>query len=388
MMHGSRDSQILVVNGGGGSLRVAVFDGDAKQEVTSEYLDWTKDQPETKARNHAEAMQAILAKLDTSQVSAIGHRVVHGGNQFTESVRIDDRVRGELERLVDLAPLHNRPALQGMRAIENALPNVPQVAVFDTAFHRTLAPAAFIYPIPYSWYERWGVRRFGFHGLSHAYCAERATALLGKDPATFKLVNCHLGSGCSLAAIEGGRSVATTMGFTPLEGLMMATRSGSVDPGLLLHVQRHEHLGADELEQVLNHESGLKGITGTASDMRDVLEARRNGDTRAALAFAMYTLRVREGIGAMMTHLGGIDAISFTDGVGEHVPEVREAILEPLEWLGIKLDHDANRAAQADVDVAAHDSRIHVLVLRAREELMVARETQRILAESHRQPFP
>jgi acetate kinase len=326
-------------------------------------------------------MRAALHTLDTSHSGVVGHRIVHGGNRFRTSTLIDDQVRDDLERLVELAPLHNTPALAGIRAIEDTLPGIPQVAVFDTTFHRTLAPPEYVYPLPYEWYERWGLRRFGFHGLSHEYCAERAAALLGQEPAELTLVNCHLGSGCSLAAIEGGRSVATTMGFTPLEGLMMATRSGSVDPGLLLYLQQSRHMDAAGLEDILNHESGIKGITGRSGDMRDVLDARQKGDERAALAFDIYTLRIREGIGAMAAHLGGLDALSFTDGVGEHVPEVREAVLAPLEWLGIKLDRAANRAAHADVDVAATDSRVRVLIIHTREELMVAREAHRLLSE-------
>ena len=321
----------------------------------------------------------MLKKLDVTRVGAIGHRIVHGGMRFEASVRIDRDVRREIERLVDLAPLHNGPALEGIRAIDAAFPDLPQVAVFDTTFHRTLAPPAYMYPLPYAWYERWGLRRFGFHGLSHAYCTERAAALLGRQVEEIKLVSCHLGSGCSLAAIDGGRSVATTMGFTPLEGLMMATRSGSVDPGLLLYLLQHEQMDAAVLEETLNHDSGLKGISGISGDLRDLLPAIGQGNERAALAFDMFTLRIREGIGAMIAHLGGLDALIFTDGVGENVPEVRQAVVEPLGWLGIELDQDANATARADVDVATPGSRVRVLVIHTREELMVARETHRVV---------
>lgn len=371
--------QIMVVNAGGGSLHVNLYNWEGTREEAAEYIDWTRKDDASGVRSHEEALRVLLDRLDVSHVGAVGHRVVHGGAHFQGSVLIDRNVLEEIERLVDLAPLHNGPALEGIRAVEATFHDVPQVAAFDTAFHRTLAPPAFIYPLPYEWYERWGLRRFGFHGLSHAYCAERAAALLGRSLGDLKLVNCHLGSGCSLAAIDGGRSVATTMGFTPLEGLMMATRSGSVDPGLLLYLLKHRGLDADHLEDVLNRESGLKGIAGL-SDMRDLLEARDRGDERAALAFDMYTLRLREGIGAMAAHLGGLDALIFADGVGENVAEVRRAAVEPLEWLGVELDHAANARAKPDVDVSAAGSPVRVLVIRTREEFMVARETHRVLA--------
>jgi acetate kinase len=377
--------RILVINAGGGSLRVSLFDWEAQEESATHYADWTQEGAETTVHDHAEALRLALEKLDTSRIGVVAHRIVHGGNHFRTSVLINDQVRNDLERLVDLAPLHNKPALEGIRAMDDARPGIPQVAVFDTTFHRTLPPPEYIYPLPYEWYERWGLRRFGFHGLSHAYCAERAAAMLKGDPLGLRLVNCHLGSGCSLAAIAGGRSVATTMGFTPLEGLMMATRSGTVDPGLLLYLQQTRQMDAADLEDILNKAAGLKGITGGSGDMRDVLEARRKGDERAALAFDIYTLRIREGIGAMVTHLGGLDAVSFTDGVGEHVPEVREAVLEPLDWLGIKLDRGANRAARADVDIAAADSSVRILIIHTREELMAAREARR-LVQGH--PLP
>ncbi|HWE62455.1 MAG TPA: acetate kinase, partial [Chloroflexota bacterium] len=370
--------QIMVVNAGGGSLHLSLYDWQAQQEVAAEYIDWTRQDDDSGVHAHADALKALLERLDVSRVAAVGHRIVHGGARFQHAVLIDREVRAEIERLVELAPLHNKPALEGIRAVEIAFRDVPQVAAFDTTFHRTLAPPAYMYPLPYEWYERWGLRRFGFHGLSHAYCAERAATLLGRRPEEIRLVNCHLGSGCSLAAIDGGKSVATTMGFTPLEGLMMATRSGSVDPGLLLYLLTQQRLDAERLEDALNHRSGLQGIAGV-SDMRDLLEARSKGDARAALAFDMYTLRLREGIGAMATHLGGLDALVFTDGVGENAAEVRQATVEPLGWLGVELDADANAAAKPDVDVATIGSRVRVLVIHTREELMVARETRRVL---------
>lgn len=374
------ERQILALNAGSGSLRVSLFDWTTEQQLADEYLDWTQPTSEAPVHNHAEALNELLQRVDMEGVIAVGHRVVHGGSAYQEGVRVDAAVEAEIDRLGVLAPLHNAAALAGMHAVKRVLPDVPAVAVFDTAFHRTLPPHAYMYALPYSWHERWDLRRFGFHGLSHAYCAERAATLLQQPIEQTKLVVCHLGSGCSLAAIDGGRSIATTMGFTPLEGLMMSSRSGSVDPGLLLYLLRRLHCSLEELDEALNHDSGLKGIAG-AKDMRDVVAKQQAGDERAALAFNMYTARIREGIGAMAAALGGLDAVIFTDGVGEHMPEVRAAIVDPLAWLGIALDAERNAEAEPDTDVATADSAVRVLVIHTREDLMVARETRRVLAE-------
>jgi acetate kinase len=305
--------------------------------------------------------------------------VVHGGTRFTAPVLIDDRVRDEIASLATLAPLHNRPALASIEQAMGAWPGVPQVAVFDTAFHATLPSRAYHYALPYAWYERWGVRRFGFHGLSHAYCAERAAELLGQPREELKLVSCHLGSGCSLAAIAGGASIATSMGFTPLDGLVMATRPGAVDPGVLTYLLAENRLTLAELEDALYHDSGLLGVSGLSGDMREILTARAEGQPRAALAFDLYVARLREGIGAMAAALGGIDALVFTGGVGEHASEVRAAACAGFAWIGLALDEEANARVTPDAEIARPGSRVRVLALHTREELMIARETARVL---------
>jgi acetate kinase len=304
---------------------------------------------------------------------------VHGGTHYQRGVRIDQDVKCVIQELAPLAPQHNPVALAVIEALDRALPGVPQVAAFDTAFHHTLPPRAYLYGVPYDWYERWGVRRFGFHGLSHAYCAERAATLLGRPLEQMKIITCHLGSGCSLAAVDGGRSVATTMGFTPLDGVVMGSRSGAVDPGLVLHLIETGRFDAPALREALSHDSGLKGLSGISADMRAVSAANDAGDTRAAVAMEVYTARIREAIGALSATLGGLDALTFADGVGENCPEIRAAICEGLEWLGMILDTAANEHALLDSDIATADARVRVLVIRTREALMVAREVRRLV---------
>jgi len=262
--------------------------------------------------------------------------------------------------------------------VAGALPGTPQVAVFDTAFHAHLPPAAAVYPGPYAWYER-GIRRYGFHGLSHQYCAERAAKLLGRDLADLRLVTAHLGNGCSLAAIRDGRSVDTTMGFTPLDGLMMGTRPGSLDPGILTYLQRADGATADQLDATLNHESGLRGISGRSGDMRDILAARAGGDGRAALAFAMYVHRLRGGIAAMLAALGGADALVFAGGVGEHAAEVRADTCAAFAFLGLRLDAARNAESPADALISVEDSSMRVLIVRTQEDWVIARDCWRLL---------
>jgi acetate kinase len=321
------------------------------------------------------ATQAISGP---SEINVVGHRVVHGGPQHFEPTMVTAEVRHAIEGVSVFAPLHNRAELEGVEIVAKLLGPVPQVAVFDTGFHRTMPLPAATYPGPYEWFEQ-GIRRYGFHGINHQYCAQRSAHLLGKNLNSLKLVTCHLGNGCSLAAIAGGRSLDTTMGFTPLEGVMMGTRSGSVDPGLLLHLLEQGLLTRAALDDALNHQSGLLGISGRSADMRQIQAARADGDTRATLAFDLYAARIRAAIGAMVAALGGLDALVFTAGVGEHSAEMRAAVADPLGWLGVTLDPAANAAAQPDTDIAAPDSRVRVLVIHTREELMVARETKRVL---------
>jgi acetate kinase len=371
----SRDGQILVLNAGSSSLKLGLFDATGEEQLAERQMSWDVDA----APGHQSALRHVMSDIDVSRVTAVGHRVVHGGARFTTGVVIDAAIRAEIAELAALAPLHNGPALAVIDDVARMLPGVPQVAAFDTAFHATLPPHAYLYALPYAWYERWGVRRFGFHGLSHAYCAGRAAELLGRPLAHLKLVTCHLGSGCSLAAVDGGRSIATTMGFTPLDGLVMATRPGAVDPGILTFLLMRGQLTPEGLQQALQHESGLKGVSGLSGDMRELLAARTAGHRQAALAFDLYVTRLREGIAAMTTHLGELDGLVFTAGVGEGAAEVRAAACAGLAWMGIGLEAAANARAVPDADVAASDSRVRVLVVHTREDLMVARQTRDVL---------
>ena len=366
---------ILTLNAGSSSLKLGLFAASGEEQLAEARVGWEPDQTD----GHATPLRQLLAGVDLEAVAAVGHRVVHGGARFTDAVLIDPDIREEIAALAGLAPLHNRPALDVVAATAAMLPGLPQVAVFDTAFHATLPPSAFLYALPYAWYERWGVRRFGFHGLSHAYAAGRAAELLGRAAADLKLVSCHLGGGCSLAAIAGGRSVATTMGFTPLDGVVMATRPGAVDPGVVTFLVGAGGMEVSDLEAALYHQSGLAGVSGLSGDMRELLAARAAGHGRAALAFDLYVARLREGIGAMAAALGGLDAVVFTGGVGEAASEVRAAACDRFEWLGLGLDEAANADAVPDAAIARPDSRVRVLVLRSREGLMIARETARLL---------
>jgi acetate kinase len=392
---------ILLLNAGSSSLKCSLMEAADSRVIAQGLADWSgsvthyqyagpggpdrcKDVSWT---GHAEAVRCILHDLmhaqpvalpEHSTLAAVGHRVVHGG-PFTSSVRITPELRAKISALADLAPLHNPPSLETLATAEAELPGVPQVAIFDTAFHATLPPEARTYPIPEHWTRDWGIRRFGFHGMSHAYCSRRAAEMLGSSADDLRLVICHLGSGCSDSAVRGGRCVDTTMGFTPLDGLMMSTRSGSIDPSIVLHVQQHHGLAANQVEAALNRESGLLGVSGVSADMRQVLSAARAGHQQAQMAVAIYTRRVRKAIGALAVTMGGVDALVFTAGVGEHASEVRATICAGLECLGLELDVQANADCRPDVDVACRNSRGRILVITAREDLTMLREVVRVL---------
>ncbi|GAC1565267.1 MAG: acetate kinase [Ktedonobacteraceae bacterium] len=306
-------------------------------------------------------------------IDMVGHRVVHGGTEFEDSVLVTPRVKAAIHKMAVLAPAHNPANLAGIEAIERLAPAMPQVAVFDTAFHRSMPEAAVVYPLPYELYEREGIRRFGFHGISHRYCARRAAQILGKDLSSLRLITCHLGNGCSLAAIRQGRSIDTSMGFTPLEGVMMGSRSGSVDPGILLYLQREKGYSVDQLDATLNTASGLKGIAGSG-DMRQVLRGMSEDDTRSRLAFEMFTHRLRSCIGAMLASLGGLDALVFAGGIGENASEVRAAACEAFSFLGIGLDAQKNGQSAADADIATEDARVRVLIVRTQEDWAIAQD--------------
>ena len=308
-----------------------------------------------------------------NEIDIVGHRVVHGGQDYQQSTLISPDVKEAIARLSVFAPVHNPVNLEGIEALEKILPNRPQVAVFDTAFHAQLPPAASVYPGPYEWLED-GIRRYGFHGISHQYCARRAAQLLNRDLTDLRLISCHLGNGCSLAAIRGGWSVDTTMGFTPLDGLMMGSRSGAIDPGIIIHLLRRSDFNSEKLDNILNRNSGLKGISGVSSDMRQIGEAITQGNERAQLALDIYIHRLRAGIGAMLASLGGLDALIFTAGVGENSAVVRAAACEAFGFLGLKLDGEKNQHSPVDEDIAAVDSAARVLVIHTQEDWEIARE--------------
>jgi acetate kinase len=353
---------VLVVNAGSSSLKLRLL-GDDDELLGSADLE----------RGHpGDAIAALGPRPD-----AVGHRIVHGGTDFTRPTVVDEGVVERLVALADLAPLHQPKSLQALAEVTRALPGVPAVACFDTAFHATLPAAAATYAVPRHWWRRLHLRRYGFHGLSHAYVARRAPDLLGGvGGSVSRLVSCHLGAGASLCAVLDGRSVDTTMGFTPLEGLVMATRSGSVDPGLVLWLLEHEDVDAGALQHALEHESGLLALAGTP-DMREIL-ARDDPD--AQLALGVYVHRLRAGIAAMAAALGGLDALVFTGGVGENAARVRAEAAAGLAFLGVDLDVEANAEAQPDAEVTAPEARVRTLVVEAREDLEVARGTRQALA--------
>lgn len=312
------------------------------------------------------------------EINVVGHRVVHGGQEYRKSVVITEDVKSKISNLSSLAPAHNPAALEGIEAIEQSLGNVTQVAVFDTGFHATLPDAAAIYPGPYEWVEQ-GIRRYGFHGISHQYCSGRAAQILDRDLASLKLITCHLGNGCSLAAIKNGRSIDTTMGFTPLDGLMMGSRSGAIDPGILIHLLRQSNYSAERLDYVLNKASGLRGISGVSSDLPQVIAAIAQGDYRAQLAWDMYVHRLRSGIGSMLASLEGLDALVFTAGVGEKSPGIRQAACEAFGFLGLKIDAAKNQQQPLDEDIATADSTIRVLVIKTQEDWAIAQQCWQIM---------
>ena len=317
-----------------------------------------------------------------SEIDVVGHRIVHGGEDYRDSVVITEDVKKAIARSSNLAPAHNPAALSGIEAIEKILKDVTQIAVFDTGFHATLPDAAAIYPGSYEWVKQ-GIRRYGFHGISHQYCSQRAAQILGRDVPPERLITCHLGNGCSLAAIKNGRSIDTTMGFTPLEGLMMGSRSGSVDPGILIYLLRYCNYSVEKLDHILNKASGLKGISGVSSDMREVREALAQGNSRAQLAWDIYVHRLRSGIGAMLTSLGGLDALVFTAGVGEHSPEIRQAVCEAFGFIGLKLDLEKNQQQPVDEDIATPDSAVRVLVIHTQEDWAIAGQCWQLLKKSY-----
>jgi acetate kinase len=391
--------KILACNSGSSSLKFSLIEAHRGLLLAEGNIDWTTrptrlvfrrpGQPEIREelhlREHGEALGRILADLQAGpsaplagieDIEAVGHRVVHGGRRFTAAARITPEVKSAIGELSELAPLHNPASLLGIQAIEQTLPWVPQVAVFDTAFHTTLPEAAQTYALPRTWTTKWGIHRYGFHGLSHAYCSRRAAEMLGHNDS--RLVIAHLGNGASVSAVRNGICMDTSMGFTPLEGAVMGTRSGTLDPGVLLYLLRRKGLTVEQLDHALNYESGLLGLSGISSDMRQILkEAPKNPD--AHLALEVYVHRLVQTIGAMAATLGGVDGLVFTAGVGENSAQVRELVCENLGHLGLKLDATSNARCKPDADIASPTSPGRILVIATREDLTIVRETKRLI---------
>jgi acetate kinase len=402
--------KILVLNSGSSSQKSAMYEISGTlpaQPPTPAWqakIEWDGDQAEIhvensrganlrhrlKVESRHQAIEELLCSAWSgnasvisapSEIDVVGHRVVHGGKEFEQPVLITPEVKSRIARMAVFAPLHNRAELEGIEIIEKQLGNVPQVAVFDTGFHAHLPDAAAVYPGPYEWLAQ-GIRRYGFHGINHQYCAERAPQLLNRDLSSLKLVTCHLGNGCSLAAIRDGRSVDTTMGFTPLDGLMMGTRSGSLDPGILTFLMREENSTAQQLDDLLNKKSGLLGISGISGDMRQIVSSMKAGSPRAKLAFEMFVHHLQSGIGSMMTILGGIDALVFTAGIGENSPELRAAVCANLTFLDLRLDAAKNARSPLDQDISLASSTVRVLIIRAQEDWAIARDCWRFASHN------
>jgi acetate kinase len=395
-------TKILVCNAGSSSFKFSFFDAEDEVLLAEGGIDWLRkptrllfrqaDRPEIredlKLEKHADAVVRILEYLQAGQsaaldsledLRAVGHRIVHGGNRYSSAVLITAEVKRTIEELTELAPLHNPASLDGITAVEQALPKVPQVAAFDTAFHASLSEAARTYPVPKKWTREWGIRRYGFHGLSHSYCTGQAAKMLGRP--SLRLVIAHLGNGASLSAVRDGICIDTSMGFTPMEGLMMATRSGTIDPGIVIYLLRHKGLDVNTLDEALTYESGLLGISGTSSDLRQLLsELPHNRDAR--LAVDVYVHRIVQTVGAMAATLGGIDALVFTAGVGEGSSEIRKRVCEKLKYLGLELDPAANETCKPDADIGTPASKARILIIATREDLTIMRETRRLVASS------
>jgi acetate kinase len=309
----------------------------------------------------------------------VGHRVVHGGEKFASSTLISEEVINKMEDVSELAPLHNPPNLAGIQVCTDLLPDTPQVGVFDTAFHQSMPEKAYMYALPYEYYEKHGIRRYGFHGTSHKYVAQRAANLMGEPKENLKIITCHLGNGASVSAIDGGKSVDTSMGLTPLEGLVMGTRSGDLDPAIIPFLMNKEDLSADEIDSILNKKSGLLGLSGVSNDSRDVKEAAIDGNDRASLAKDVFDYRVKKYIGSYAAAMGGVDAIVFTAGIGENAKDVRESVMKDMEFLGAKIDEKANDIRGEEREINTPDSKVKIFIIPTNEELVIARDTKRIV---------
>ncbi len=366
--------RVLVVNTGSSTLKWTLFDGRERTTIDSGAEPWSSNELDRREQQVAATIRAA------SKFDVVGHRVVHGGTRFTGAVVVDHEVRALLDPLAQLDPTHMRPALAGIDVVRREFPSAIQVAAFDTSFHARMPEAATGYALPFEWSERWGLRRFGYHGLSVAYALERTRAMLERTPR--RMIVCHLGGGCSVTALSDGKSVDTTMGFSPLDGVMMATRSGALDPGLVLHLQTNCGVGIGELADALQNRSGLLGVSGVSSDVRQVLQAADAGAPRARLAYDRFVLGLRRAVGSMVGVLEGVDAIVFTGGIGENSERVRVEVASALGFAGLSIDADANRAAADDRVISSSESTVVALVVRAREELVILDDAVRLTSSA------
>lgn len=385
----------LSLNSGSSSLKAAAFEFDSAMMPPANNVIaplWSSSESLDLQTADEEQCQSILEKLlakfeknsslSRSSIRLVAHRVVHGGAEMTETAEISDETETRIQSLCELAPIHNPIALKIIRACKSILSGVPSFAVFDTAFHSTLPKLSFIYPTPYEWHEKWGIRRFGFHGINHKYCFEQLGRFVPDlDSARLKVITCHLGNGCSLAAIQDGQSIDTSMGFTPLDGLMMGARSGSIDPGIIFYLINQKHISPGNIESELNNHSGLLGVSGISKDMRKVQESMSTGNDRAKLAFDLFILRTAKEIAAMVVSLGGLDALIFTGGIGEHSSTVRTGVCDRLGFLGVRLDNTKNNGTADDI-ISAPESSVKILRIAANEELAMLHEVLRIRKSS------
>jgi len=395
--------KILVINAGSSSLKYQLFDMANEYVMAKGICDRigidgsiVKHTPgegeqvsfEKPMKNHADAIAALVSALtdpeigviaDMTEIQAIGHRVVHGGEEFSGSVLITEEVKATLLKCSELAPLHNPPNLIGINACEEIMPGVPQVGVFDTAFHQTMQPSSYMYAIPYEMYEKHKIRKYGFHGTSHKYVSQRAAEMLGKPIEELKIITLHLGNGSSVAAVKNGVSIDTSMGFTPLPGLVMGTRSGDIDPAIVRFLMQKENLTVDEVDTMLNKQSGVFGISGVSSDFRDLEKASNEGNERATLALEMFVASVKRYVGSYAMIMGGVDAIVFTAGIGENTAPIREAVMANTEFLGAGIDTAKNAVRGVEADISADGAKVRTLVIPTNEELMIAKDTAELV---------
>lgn len=392
-------SKIIAINAGSSSLKFQLFEMPSETVLTKGLVerigledsiftitvDGEKQKEITNIPDHAVAVNMLLKKLTENgivksldEIGGIGHRVVHGGEKFADSVLITDEVLADIEELSDLAPLHNPANIVGIKAFQEVLPNVPAVAVFDTAFHQTMPESAFLYSLPYEYYEKFGIRKYGFHGTSHKYVTERAAELLGRPLESLSLLSCHLGNGASIAAVEGGKSIDTSMGFTPLAGVTMGTRSGNIDPALIPYIMEKTGQTVEEVLNVLNKKSGMLGLSGFSSDLRDIEQAEEEGNHRAEVALEVFVGRIHKYIGSYAARMKGVDAIIFTAGIGENSALIRERVLEGLEFMGVYFDPKRNNVHGEEAFISFPHSPVKIIVIPTDEEVMIARDVLRL----------